>query len=161
MRGYVIVLLTGPQGAGKTTVGRLLAASFERGVHVEGDVFRRFVVAGRSDMSERPSPDALAQLRLRYELAVHATERYAQAGFDVVLEDVVAGPLLAEVLTLFAEPPRVVVLLPSRDAAAARAPERHLEWVYRLFAEQTLRVGDWIDTSHLTAEETATAILQG
>jgi ABC-type multidrug transport system ATPase subunit len=41
-----VFLLTGPQAAGKTTVARLLAGRFERGVHLEGDVFRRFVVAG-------------------------------------------------------------------------------------------------------------------
>lgn len=156
----MIVLLTGPQGAGKTTVGRLLAERFERGVHIEGDVFRRFVVAGRAEMSEHPSPEALAQLRLRYELAARAAELYARAGFDAVVEDVVAGPMLAEAVALFAEPPRVVVLMPSREAAAARAPERQLEWLYRLFAEETPRLGTWIDTSHLTAEETAAAILR-
>ncbi|WP_249019480.1 zeta toxin family protein [Conexibacter sp. S30A1] len=42
----VIYLITGPMAAGKSTVARLLAARFERGVHLEGDVFRRSIGAG-------------------------------------------------------------------------------------------------------------------
>lgn len=34
-----IVLVTGPQAAGKTTVSALLARRFERGVHLDGDAF--------------------------------------------------------------------------------------------------------------------------
>lgn len=33
-----IILITGIQAAGKSTVAQLLAQRFERGVHVEGDV---------------------------------------------------------------------------------------------------------------------------
>lgn len=93
----MIILLTGPQGAGKSTVAPLVAARFARGVHVDGDVFRRFVVSGRADMTPGASAEALAQLRLRYDLAADVAHAYAAAGFDVVVDDVVAGPLLAEV----------------------------------------------------------------
>jgi adenylate kinase family enzyme len=41
-----VYLITGPMAAGKSTAARLLASRFERGVHLEGDVFRRFVVSG-------------------------------------------------------------------------------------------------------------------
>jgi hypothetical protein len=37
--------------AGKSTVGRLLASRFERGVHLEGDVFRRSIIGGREEMT--------------------------------------------------------------------------------------------------------------
>jgi hypothetical protein len=43
----VKLLLTGPQGAGKTT-----AASSSRGI--DGDVFRRFVVSGRVGLTSSP-----------------------------------------------------------------------------------------------------------
>jgi hypothetical protein len=42
-------------------------------------------------MSLDPSADAVAQLRLRYELAAHSADRYAAAGFVVVLQDIVLG----------------------------------------------------------------------
>src|SRR5436189_6301669 len=78
--------------AGKSTVARLLASRWERGVHVEGDVFRRFVVSGRAEMTEAAAPEALAQLRLRYHLAVHTAQAYARAGFNVGVQDGGAGP---------------------------------------------------------------------
>lgn len=147
------LLLTGPQGAGKTTVGEVLARRWERGVHVDGDVFRRFVVSGRADMTEYASAEAFTQLRLRYELAARAAQAYEAAGFDVVVSDVVAGPLLAETAALY---DRVVVLFPREDAIV----ERHAPWVYRLFADETERVGEWFDNSDLTPEQTAAAILR-
>jgi cytidylate kinase len=150
------MLITGPQAAGKSTVAALLARSFERGVHVEGDVFRRFVVAGRVEMTSDASAEALAQLRLRYRLAHEAARAYDAAGFEVVVEDVVAGPLLEEVALWYE---RVVVLLPSEAAVRARRDD-FAEWVYRLFADETPRVGEWLDTSSLTPGETMTAILR-
>jgi adenylylsulfate kinase-like enzyme len=45
----VMYLITGPMAAGKTTVARLLAARFSRGVHVDGDVFRRSSLAASGD----------------------------------------------------------------------------------------------------------------
>ena len=153
----MILLLTGPQGAGKTTTARIVAAQLDRGVHLEGDVFRRFIVAGRADMTPDPSADALAQLRLRYELATRAAQAYAAAGFDVVVEDVVAGPMLA---TMAVRYDRVVVLFPSQETVAQRAGARDAPWVYRLFTDETPRIGTWIDTSELTPEQAAAAILR-
>ncbi len=40
-REHEIYVITGPSGSGKTTVARLLAGHFTRGVHIEGDFFRR------------------------------------------------------------------------------------------------------------------------
>src|SRR6184192_104019 len=40
----LIYLITGPMAAGKSTVAHLLASRFDRGVHLEGDVFRRSIV---------------------------------------------------------------------------------------------------------------------
>jgi predicted kinase len=164
-----VYLVTGPMAAGKSTTARLLASRFERGVHLEGDVFRRSIVRGRDEMTPDPAPGALDQLRLRYMLAASAADGYVDAGFTVALEDVVGGALLAEYRAMIrSRPCHVVVLVPSLEAVAAREAGRDhkgygagwtLEEFYEGFIATTPRVGIWIDTTRLTPDETVDEIL--
>jgi GrpB-like predicted nucleotidyltransferase (UPF0157 family) len=154
--------------AGKSTVAGLLASRFERGVHLEGDMFRRSIVSGRVEMTPDPSLEALEQLRLRYRLAAAAADSYFDAGFSVVLEDVVAGQWLGDYRTMIrSRPCHVIVLFPSREAIAAREAGRHhkgysawtIEQLYDGFVRTTPHVGLWLDTTHLTPEETVEEML--
>jgi chloramphenicol 3-O-phosphotransferase len=153
--------------AGKSTVAKALAGTFRMGVHVEGDVFRRFIVSGRCEVTPAPTEKALAQLRLRYRLAASVADEYAATGYTVVVEDVVAGPLLAEFVSLFTHRPlHLVVLLPSEESIGEREANRSMpaydKWtvsaLYRIFTEETGRLGLWLDTSPDTPEETVRAI---
>ncbi len=163
-----IFLVTGPSAAGKSTVGRLLAERFARGVFLEGDAFRRAIVTGRHELTPDPTPEALAQLRLRYRVAAAAADAYCEEGYTVVLEDVVAGPLLAEVVELVrSRPLHVIVLAPTPETIAAREASREtagyahfsIEQLLRAFAEDTPRLGTWIDSSEQTPEQTVDEIL--
>jgi predicted kinase len=167
-RSDSVFLITGPSASGKTTVARLLAERFPRGVHVEGDVFRRSIVTGRQEATPELSAEALSQLRLRYRLAAAAADGYFDEGFTVVLDDVVAGPLLTEYVELIeSRPLHVVVLLPTIQAIAEREAGRvetgyhsySVEQLYEAFVNETPRIGLWLDTSELTPEETVDAIL--
>ena len=120
------------------------------------------------DATPAPDEEALDQLRLRYEIAAKAADTYADRGFLVVLEDVVAGEMLLEMVELLdARPLRLVVLMPSLDATAeresARSASGYEHWtlagLYDLFLHHTPRVGLWLDTSELTPAETVAAIL--
>jgi chloramphenicol 3-O-phosphotransferase len=168
MADRAVYVVTGPSAAGKSTAGRLLAARFERGVCLEGDVFRRSIVSGRHEMTPEQTPEALAQLRLRYRLTAAVADAYFDDGFTVVVEDVVAGPLLAEFAELLrSRPLHVVVLLPTAETLASREEAReengYHSWsiaaLHAGFAEETPRLGLWLDTSKQTPEETVSEIL--
>jgi hypothetical protein len=57
------VLVVGAPASGKTSVARSLAARFERGAFIEGDLLWKMVVSGASDMSDvlRPRPEIIEQ----------------------------------------------------------------------------------------------------
>jgi chloramphenicol 3-O-phosphotransferase len=164
----VLYLITGPMAAGKTTVASLLAARFDRGVHLEGDAFRRSIVSGREDMTPDPSIAAVEQLRLRYRLATAAADGYFEAGFSVVLEDVAAGPFLEDYRGMIrSRPCHLIVLMPSIEALVTREASRGhtgygpwtIERLHDTFVSGTPRLGLWLDTTSFTPEETVEAIL--
>lgn len=137
-------------------------------MHLRGDVFRRMVVSGREEMTAAPSAEAWRQLRLRYDLAAAAADRYAAAGFTVVLQDVILGAELpAMVDRVRHRPLAVVVLAPSPEVVAAREDAREKkgygDWpVAALDAEfraETPRIGLWLDSSALTPARTVDEIL--
>ncbi len=166
---HVVLLLTGVMAAGKSTVSELLAGRFAKGVHVRGHAFHRMVVSGREEMTANPSPEAWRQLRLRYRLGAAAADTYFAAGFSVVVQDIVIGPLLREyVRAISSRPLMVVVLAPRPDVVARREAGRaktgyaagftphNLDEALRT---QTPRIGLWLDSSDQTPEETVEAIL--
>lgn len=89
MQPAPIVLITGAMASGKSTVAQSLAERLHPSIHLRGDAFRRMVVGGRVDMSSDPTPEALRQLRLRYEAAARVAATYADAGFGIVYQDVI------------------------------------------------------------------------
>lgn len=161
-------VITGIMAAGKSTVAQALAERFDRAVHLRGDMFRRSVVSGRVDMSSNPSAEAMAQLRLRYELAALCADRYVGAGFVTVTQDVILGPALVEVIGMFkTRPLALVVLAPTAHAVAERERGR-VKVGYRQFSpaeldldlrERTSRIGLWIDTTDMTVDATVQHIL--
>lgn len=163
-----VVLITGIQAAGKSTVAQLLAERLPRSVHLRGDVFRRMVVGGRVDVTPDLPAEAMRQLRLRYRLTAMAADEYVREGFTVVAQDVIIGEVLTEMTRLIRSRPLLVaVLAPRAEAVAARAAARsknaYDEWTVSLLdrglREETPRIGLWLDTSDQTPEQTVEEIL--
>ena len=165
-----IVIVTGISASGKSTVCEALASRFARGVHVKGDIFRRMVVNGRAEMTAEPSEEALRQLRLRYLLATSTADAYFNAGFSVVVQDVVIGPLLNEFVAMLTNSPLyVVVLAPRADVVAEREASRaktayhegaaSIAALDHVLRHETPRIGMWLDTSDQTPEETVDEIV--
>jgi cytidylate kinase len=165
-RGRVIVI-TGAMATGKSTVADLLAIRLPKSVHIHGDMFRRMVVSGRADMTPNPSPDAIAQLNLRYDLAAMAADRCAEDGFDAIVQDVILGKDLADFVKRIASPERYLVVLSPRVSALEWREEQRLRAVVHLSAgaldevlrRESAQIGYWLDSSAQTTEETVEDIL--
>src|ERR1700690_797865 len=156
-------VLTGVMAAGKSTVAELLAQRFERGVHVRGDVFRRMIVRGRDPIAPELGDEALRQLDLRQHIAASVANEYWRDDFTVVLQDIYAGEGLANVVGHLEISPLYLIVLTARpDVVAQREALREktgygewgVEGFCAAFEAETPRIGLWLDTSDLTAEET-------
>jgi chloramphenicol 3-O-phosphotransferase len=165
---HAVVLITGIQAAGKSTVAQALAERLPRAAHVRGDTFRRMIVTGRAEMVPDPPAEALRQLRLRHQLAARTADAYFRAGFSVVMQDVILGAFLADMVAdIGSRPLLVVVLAPSAATVAAREAGRakvaygpwQVEPLDDVLRRDTPRLGLWLDTSDQTPEETVTRIL--
>ncbi len=163
----LMVLITGPMAAGKSTVAQQLAERIDMSVHLRGDAFRRMVVSGRAEMTETPSAEAMRQLLLRYRAARDAASLYFEAGFSVIYQDTIVGPVLDDVLIMFEHLPlRLIVLCPDQETIARRERSRSkagysnvsIPSLYAAFMD-TPRVGLWIDNSDQRVAETVDQIL--
>ncbi|KUL51454.1 phosphotransferase [Streptomyces sp. NRRL F-4489] len=165
-----VVVITGIQAAGKSTVAQALAERLPRSVHLRGDGFRRNIVGGRAAMTPDAHEEALAQLRLRHRLTALCADEYARAGFTVIVQDILLGEHLTRMTTdLTTRPLAVVALLPAPETVAAReagrpktayGPDWSVADLDRLLREETPRdLGLWLDTSRQTVSETVDTIL--
>jgi predicted kinase len=165
-----VMLITGTMAAGKSSVAQALAERLPKSVHLRGDVFRRMIVSGRAEMTVQLLAKAERQLWLRYRLAAAAADLYMQAGFTVVYQDIIIGPILAAVIALYRPHPlSVIVLCPrpevvaARDAARAKTGYADPFVVHefdRIVRGETPRIGYWLDNSDLTITETVDRILE-
>jgi chloramphenicol 3-O-phosphotransferase len=172
-----VVLITGLQAAGKSTVGRLLAQRLEpRSVSFDGDVLYNMVLTGNVDMTPTPDREAVRQVRLRYAGAALLAQHYADNGFDFVYSDIVMGDDAITWLDSIRDADvHLVVLDPSIEAIAARERARgansYRDWrtggrslehavaVMHGDLARTPACGLWLDTSHEGPEETVVRIL--
>jgi hypothetical protein len=117
-----LLIVTGPPGAGKSTVASLLAGMSDRSVLVEGDAFFGFLAAGAIDPWLRESHD---QNTVVTRAAALAVGEFVRGGYDTVYDGVV-GPWF---LSTFAASIGVdrfdyVILLPSAATCVQRVATR-------------------------------------
>jgi chloramphenicol 3-O-phosphotransferase len=167
-----VFFVTGISAAGKSTTAQTLAERFDYAVHVKGDVFRRMVVRGQTHpRDDKPPPEAIKQLSLRYRLGAQTANAYFDAGFTVVVQDIVMGPSVAEYVSMLTGRPLYVIVLRPRLDVVAQREERRPKTAYRpdgptiddldrYLRENTPSIGLWLDTSDQTPDETVDEILR-
>jgi chloramphenicol 3-O-phosphotransferase len=170
-----VILVTGPAGAGKSTVARELCRRFPRAAHIDVDLLRwRMVVSGyvRPEEAYGPQPEeALRQLALAACNASALARNFVLEGFLAVIDDVIETRELLDVyLDQLSDlgAVYVVTLLPDAAVLAARDAGRSGDAVIGSRSEELRRIiaangetrGIRLDTSAWTVEETTDVILE-
>ena len=79
-----VLILTGPPGVGKTTVAAILAERSDRAVHLEADLFFRFIRAGHVE-PWRPESHEQNDVVMRI---VAGAAGYAAAGYFTIVDGI-------------------------------------------------------------------------
>ena len=117
-----LLLITGPPGAGKSTVSRAIAKLSPHSVFVEGDAFFGFLATG----SIAPwLPEANQQNQVVTRAAASAAGQYASGGYFTVYDGIV-GPWFLRTFALASglDELHYVILLPPVDICVERVATR-------------------------------------
>lgn len=163
-----MIILTGPPGAGKTTVAELLATGASiPAVHLVTDVFYRSI---RTGFVLPFLPGAKRQNEVVIEAITGTVAAFARGGYDVVVDGII-GPWF---LPPFLEVSRhghlalsYVVLRPGLDTTLSRARQRAghelgdpgpITGLHAAFTQLGDLEGHAIDTGRLDPEQTTAAV---
>ncbi len=117
-----LIVVTGPPGAGKSTVSRILAGRFDPSALVEGDAFFAMIEQGYIEPWTGP---AHRQNGVVVAAAAAAAGRIAQGGYTVVFDGVIGPWFLDTFLTATGlEAIHYVMLLPPEAVCLERVASR-------------------------------------
>jgi len=158
-----LLLVTGPPGAGKSTIARLLTREWDLAVHVHTDDFYAWIASG---YVEPWLPAAQHQNVTIVEAIARVADGLAEGGYAVVVDGIL-GPWFLDPFRALHRDVAYVVLRPTLEEAEHRAghrgdhPLKDLSVVGQMHAAFS-ELGDLelhaIDSTGSTPEETVTEI---
>jgi len=115
----MIICINGPGGSGKSTVSKLLAQKFEKGVCIEIDTVKHFVKSG---FIYNKTPEGQEQWKLLTENCISLSKNFLNEGYTVVLDGFLGAYDRDSWELVFAAFPEIkkILLLPNRDTVAER-----------------------------------------
>ena len=117
-----LLVVTGPPGAGKSTVASLIAERFSMSALIEGDAFFAFL---RSGAIEPWLPEANSQNDVVIQAAAAATGLFARNSYMTVYEGVVGPWFLPTFIASTGQPSlHYAVLLPTVETCVERVATR-------------------------------------
>lgn len=167
-----IILITGAPGAGKSTIGRLLAERFDPSFHLKVDDLRENMVNGFI-LPEPPwTEELVAQFALVRRTATFMAQDFADTGVTFVVDDTpIPETFPDQYSTLYADPRLTRVLLrPDDDAVMERLRARGgpfdellLELGTDVFNRELAKLptDGWniVNSTDLTADETVDHVM--
>jgi chloramphenicol 3-O-phosphotransferase len=161
-----ILILSGPPGAGKSTIADAMATSCHiPAVHIHSDDFWHFIKSG---WIAPYLPESNTQNQVVIEAIIAAAHTYAKGGYFVVVDGIFGPWFLDRVLTATDVPLHYVVLRPDLGTALARAQGRASDGLkesgpIRGLHEQFANLGDLeshaMDTTALSVPATLNAVM--
>ena len=160
-----LLLLTGPPGAGKSSVAALLTGRWDRAVHLHTDDVHSWVATGYV------APwltESQAQNEVITGAIAAAADRLVRGGYAVLVDGVV-GPWFLDAFCSLDHAVDYVVLRPSLAVTVARAADRGehplqdlgvVTQMHAAFADLGDLERHVIDSTWLTAEATAAEVVR-